>query len=321
MNLSDALESFLQAGKADNLARSTLTWYAALLRPMVADLAASGHTTLESVTTVRLREYIVSLRERQTRYGEQRPEVVGGLSAESVASNIRALHRFWRWCADEYDIQNPAARIKHPGKGKTVPKGIASDDLRNMLFKALENEDVSAAARDAAMIALLADSGCRAGGLLSLNVKDVDLERRSALVIEKGDKLRRVYFLPITAIALARWIALRPETQEAALFVALKNGHPVGRLKYSGLYQALKRIAARCGIRGRFNPHSFRHGFARDYLLNGGDLATLAQILGHSSVTTTAHYYALFEQTELAAQHNRFSPMGKVSEDDSTRRR
>lgn len=312
MNLNDALHGFIEAAQADNLAKTTIKWYAALLTPLVADFNQSGDSVVETVTTVRLRQYIVSLRERETRYGEQRPEKAGGLAAETISSHIRALHRFWKWCSVEYDMPNPAAKIKHPGKGKSVPKGIAPDDLRNMLFAALENEDEIAAARDTAIIMLLADSGCRAGGLLSLDVRDVNLEKRTAVVVEKGDKLRRIYFLPITALALARWLAMRPSTDDPALFVSLKNGAVVGRLKYSGLYQVLKRVAARAGVQGRFNPHSLRHGFARDYLLNGGDLATLAQILGHSSVEVTAHYYALFEQNQLAAQHDKFSPMAAI---------
>lgn len=311
MNLSDALESFLQAAKADGLSDKTVIWYSAMLRPMVASLDVQD---VADVTTANLRGYIVSLRERTTRHGHQRPAQEGGLSAESIASNVRALHRFWRWASDEYDIDNPARKIKHPGKGKSTPKGIIPADMSALLRAALQNDDMAAAARDAAIIALLADSACRAGGLLSLDVKDVDLEKRTAIVLEKGNKLRRIYFLPFTALALARWIALRPAVSETALFVALKHGAVLGRLKYSGLYEALKRIARRAGVQGRFNPHSFRHGFARDYLLNGGDLATLAQLLGHSSVTTTAHYYALFEQSQLAAQHDKFSPMRRAHE-------
>lgn len=313
MNLSDALESFLQAAKADGLSDKTVVWYAAMLRPMVAALDAQV-ADVADVTTAILRGYIVSLRERTTKYGDQRPAQNAALSTETVASHIRALHRFWRWVSDEYDIPNPAGRIKHPGKGKNTPKGIIPADMSALLHAALENDDVVVAARDAAIIALLADSACRAGGLLSLDVKDVDLEKRSAIVLEKGSKLRRIFFLPFTALALARWIAMRPVIDETALFLSFNNGAVRGRLMYSGLYQVLKRVAARAGIAGRFNPHSFRHAFARDYLLNGGDLATLAQILGHSSVEVTAHFYAIFEQSQLAAQHDKFSPMRRANE-------
>jgi len=62
-------------------------------------------------------------------------------------------------------------------------------------------------------------------------------------------------------------------------------------------------------VSGRCNPHSFRHNFAREYLRNGGDLATLAKLLGHSNISTTASYYAVFASDELAQFHERYSPL------------
>jgi len=49
----------------------------------------------------------------------------------------------------------------------------------------------------------------------------------------------------------------------------------------------LKRRAKRAGVQGRSNPHAFRHAFAREYLMSGGDLATLYQLMGHGSVKVT----------------------------------
>ena len=77
----------------------------------------------------------------------------------------------------------------------------------------------------------------------------------------------------------------------------------------SGLNQALKRLARRAGVTGRCNPHSFRHGFARSFLQSGGDLATVAQILGHSSIRVTGDFYSAWSDKELAERHDQFSPI------------
>ncbi len=57
----------------------------------------------------------------------------------------------------------------------------------------------------------------------------------------------------------------------------------------------------------RVHPHTFRHGFAKDYLLTDGDLASLADLMGHESVETTKSFYAVFEQDDLRRKHDHFS--------------
>jgi integrase/recombinase XerD len=69
----------------------------------------------------------------------------------------------------------------------------------------------------------------------------------------------------------------------------------------------LKRLKQRAGLAGRANPHSFRHGFAKEYLMEGGDLASLADLMGHESVETTKSFYAVFEQDDLRRKHDQFS--------------
>lgn len=55
-----------------------------------------------------------------------------------------------------------------------------------------------------------------------------------------------------------------------------------------------------------------RHAFAREYILNGGDLATLADILGHSDVTVTKQFYSTFQFSELQEKHQRYSPVARL---------
>ena len=62
------------------------------------------------------------------------------------------------------------------------------------------------------------------------------------------------------------------------------------------------------------NPHAWRHAFAREYLQNGGDLASLADYLGHSDVSVTHQAYAIFRTEELKAKHARLSPIAHLQE-------
>ena len=74
----------------------------------------------------------------------------------------------------------------------------------------------------------------------------------------------------------------------------------------------LRRRAKQADVEGRANPHSFRHALAREYLMDGGDLASLSDLLGHSSVEVTKKSYAVFSVAELQAKHARHSPVARL---------
>ena len=73
----------------------------------------------------------------------------------------------------------------------------------------------------------------------------------------------------------------------------------------------LRRRAEEAGCEGPVNPHSFRHAFARNFLMEGGDLVTLAKLLGNS-IEVVAEYYAIFTIRELQQKHQRLSPLLNV---------
>jgi site-specific recombinase XerD len=115
-------------------------------------------------------------------------------------------------------------------------------------------------------------------------------------------------------------LEIRPTDQGDWLFVSQSLSHKRrGRLETSGVAQVLKRRAKDAGIKGPCNPHSFRHFFAREFLLAGGDLGTLADLMGHEDVQTTK-IYAIFTVQELKEKHAKHSPLLRVfggSENDN----
>ncbi len=308
MTLDDALQDFLLALGADGRTETTVTWYASILSPFVASF---GERPIDTITTKELRQYIVSLRSRTQRYvnAKQKPTEAGGLSDASVTSHITALHALWNWLALELDLpKNPMSRIRRPRQRNPQPKALQSADFIK-LFEATGDDD--AGCRDRAILTFLADTGCRRGGLVTLQVSNLHLADRRAVVFEKGAVSRVVVFTFYTAQTLDRWLKVRPSHSDA-VFTSMNTGHG---LSESGFNQVLKRLKQRTDVRGRVNPHSFRHNFAREYLRNGGDLATLARLLGHKNINTTASYYAVFDSEELAALHEKHSPLSSLLRD------
>jgi hypothetical protein len=121
-----------------------------------------------------------------------------------------------------------------------------------------------------------------------------DRQKLTALLVFLGDR----DVMAITVHDLRRFVAaLRSQSSRFA-------DHPLRR---EAVHRMLTRLKAKSGGVGPCNPHAFRHSFARTYLMSGGDLATLSQLMGHSDIATTAANYAVFLPGELQAKHRQHS--------------
>ena len=288
--LLQAVEAFL-AGQAGEVSESTRCWY----RRRLADFGRfAGDVAVADVTTPMLRAYRAQLVERD-------------LSPHSIHGYQRAVRRLFSWLVAEGVIERDVARevplVKLPAQ---PPKALSDDDLTRLLAR-LPAEDV----RNRAIILFLVDTGCRVGGIVSLVLDSVDLESRCALVVEKGKKARRVYFTEMTAAAIDLYRRVRPAGESEALFVSSSGT----ALTTNAIRLMLERVGKRAGVKGRINPHCFRHAFARSFLRNGGNLAALGRILGHAPGSqVTARYYAVWDDRELQEYHDRYSPLAKLNE-------
>jgi site-specific recombinase XerD len=308
MQLAEAIEVLLVATRADGRSQETIKGYRRKLRQF---LAFFGDVVVEEITVNDVRRYIAHLWDRPTRWADhpKRKEQAGGLSPYSVAGHVRSIKRLFNFLESEGLIEvNPTRRIKTPDPKQREPKAIALQDFLALLTV---TEGKSALdRRDRAIILLLADTGIRVGGLVGLRVQDVDLERGLVTVTEKGNKTRLVPFTKPTSEALQAWLEMHPQ-KGPWLFVSL-GSRAKGALSSNGVAQMLRRRAEQAGIEGRVNPHSFRHALAREYLMDGGDLASLSDLLGHSSVEVTKQSYAVFSVAELQEKHARHSPVARL---------
>lgn len=311
MRLSEAIDALAIATRVNGRSARTVGAYREKLGHLLSYL---GDVPVDGITTADLRRYVADLMDRPTRYGGHPSiaETPGGLSPYTIGSRAQALKRLFNFLEDEEIIEtNPARRVKVPKPKQRKPKGIKRADFLALLAttKAGTVHDL----RDRAIMLFLADTGCRAGGLCGLKVHEVDLTAGLASVTEKGEKTRLAPFTQTTAAALAAWLQVRPDGRGPWLFVGM-GPTASDRMSAHGLDRMLQRRAAGAGIEGPVNPHSFRHGFARDYLMHGGDLASLADLMGHSSVTVTRDYYAVFAVQELQQKHAQHSPIAQLFE-------
>lgn len=165
--------------------------------------------------------------------------------------------------------------------------------------------------RDVAILLFLYGTGCRSAGLSGLQMSDLDLANSRAWVREKG-KERWIFLDDAVVDALRNYIEReRPQTDVQAVFLSGQR-RPLAR---KTLYQIVRKYARLAGVKKHWNPHSFRHGFAVNYLMNGGDLSSLSHILGHSDIAITHRYYARWATDTLQTQHMRYSPLRDLTPD------
>ena len=310
LTVGQAIEEFLDACRADGLKLPTVRWYEGKLRPLTAMF---GRKAIDRVETADMRDYVRSLHDRTTRYvGVAKKHVVqGGLSIESIRGHIRCLRRFWGWCEAEYRLDpgsNPMLRIKMPPAPRAIPKDVSPESVRVLLESC---DDSVTGRRDCAVIAFLADTGCRAGGLLRLTPDVLDVDARRAQVHEKGEKGRLVPFSEYTAERLREWLAVRPD-EAPTVFCSLGTNTHAQPMTLSALHKILKRRAAEAHVTGRINPHSFRHSFARRWMLAGGDVSTLSLIMGHSTSKITTDVYGAFMHEEALTRYEELALMDKL---------
>jgi site-specific recombinase XerD len=204
---------------------------------------------------------------------------------------------------------NPGRRIKLQHLDPQEPKAISEDDFLAIL--ATTDAGSVADKRDRAILCLLYDSGCRVGGLCGLEIGDLDLDAMRALVTEKRRKTRYIMFTEPTREALGAWLEVRPEVPGNWLFVGLSSQKP-GPLLSRGVWYMLSRRAKLAGVTGPHSPHSFRHAFAINFLLDSGDIGILSRLMGHADVGITIRWYGRFVVGQLQELHREHSAVKRL---------
>ncbi len=190
-----------------------------------------------------------------------------------------------------------------------LPK-ISRRDIEVLDYRELERlleapkENDLRALRDRAILEVFFSTGLRLSELCALNSK-IDLERGEISVRGKGDKLRVVFLAPSTKDAVKKYLVKRTDPEEA-LFISLsRGGKPLGRITPRAVERMIDSRAREAGISKRVHPHQLRHSFATDLLINGADLRSVQELLGHANISTT-QVYTHITNKELREVHEAF---------------
>lgn len=252
-------------------------------REWLAELEISGKSP-STITTydVVLRKWFPWLAARGVAYDRiQRGDVIAFLKdlrqtikQSSCKTYLIALRSWYGWLEDQgYVHKSAPARVSVKCEER-IPDPPALEEIR-ALFGAARNPFESALARG-----LLA-TGCRRAELVGLRIERMDLARREAFVMGKGQRERIVYFVAEVAEAFR---VLVGDRREGLLFE--RDG---AALTPEAAYKIIRRMSERAKI-ARVHPHRLRHAYATQLLENGADLREVQELLGHKSILSTQRY-------------------------------
>jgi integrase/recombinase XerD len=231
-----------------------------------------------------------------------------------VQGYVRTLKAFYSWTVREEHVEhNPMTKIPVPKAPIKIINTFSLEQLSSLVN--LCDRSNGQGYRNLAIILLLLDSGIRVSELVGIEIGDVNLaEGYIKIKRAKGNKERIVPIGSLVQKSLWKYINCyrsKPVTDMVTRLFLSEYGLPLTK---SGIQQMLRRYGKQADITGtRCSPHIFRHTFAKNYLLNGGDIFSLQKILGHSSLASVRLYLNLFA-TDVKKQHQRFSPVDNLTQ-------
>jgi site-specific recombinase XerD len=298
--------------RTEGKSTKTISWYNMVLRQFHHFLVENKKSTiLGKLDETTAREFILFFQEKHR--WQDNPHVPPQSSKLAAISNqtyVRALRAFFNWLNKEgYTAENRLAKLKPPKAPTRVVDILTSDEISRIL--GCLDTDTWSGARDYAIVILLLDTGLRSSELTGLEPEEVNMESGYLKVLGKGGKERVVPFRASAQKAILRYLFhFRSEpfsSMVKGLFLTL-DGRP---LTYNGLKMIFSRIAHMSRVK-RLHPHLCRHTFATHYLINGGDVFSLQQILGHTTLEMVRRYVSL-ASSHVTIQHRKFSPMDRFA--------
>jgi integrase/recombinase XerD len=269
------IDVFLQYLTHDKgYSRNTVAAYRNDLTQMAAFITAEQVKGIIESYDELLKSYLLKLREK--RY-----------SMATTARKVASAKSFFKFMVDSGRMrENPTQNLPSPQVSRHPLSFLSSFEYQKLLAEATKLPTPEAK-RDAMMLELLYGTGLRISELVSLNVKNIDLEQNCVHINSK----RKVPFEHRLSLILRNFLRsdrldLLYDEREEALFLNRRGK----RLTRQGFWQIIKSYASRAGLSGKVTPQTLRHSFARRKLQSGTELRKLQQLLGHAYISSTRVY-------------------------------
>lgn len=307
--LNSLITDYLEFCEIDkNLSQSTIKMYDFYLKDFLDFLKSHLNSESPSAGDLNLdniQKYRINLNRR-----------ISYKSNETFKKNTQktfmvSLRAFLRYLIVKKGLQTVAPEQIDLGKSEArVPKFLNNEQLERIM--SVQNLDKRSGVRDRAILEVLFSTGLRVSELVKLNRDDINYDTREFSVVGKGRKLRTVYLSDEALNWLERYLSTRSD-KFLPLFLRYSGkkmsiDDPDGqslRLTVRSVQRLVKKYVGRSGVGVDATPHSLRHSMATTLLMNGADLRSVQELLGHSNVSTT-QIYTHVTNRRLKEVHDKF---------------
>ncbi|HSX16358.1 MAG TPA: site-specific tyrosine recombinase/integron integrase [Candidatus Saccharimonadales bacterium] len=230
------------------------------------------------------------------------------LGSATLNYHLIALRSFLKFCSKRGIPTLAPTRIELARTKRKQVTWLDEDELERLF--AQPDTAKLAGMRDRAILELLFSSGLRVSELVGLDRDHVNLKRREFMVRGKGEKDRPIFVSPEAADWLQKYLDARKDNTKP-LFIRYMGNKKVDlsgnyhRLTARSVQRLVASYALLAGITKHVSPHTLRHSFATNLLMNGADLRSVQAMLGHSNIATT-QIYTHVTDPHLKEVHKKF---------------
>ena len=294
VDIIQAQDIFLINRRARNLSKSTIFWYKITTDKFILHCEKNNKKNIEEIKSHNIEEFLISFKRE--------------VCDRTLKDNFVALRTFFIFLFEEEYIQrNPMRNMRQPKVEQKVMRTFDKPEIEKML-KFFDRNDFLGL-RNFLIMAMLFSTGMRKAELLGIKIQDVNITIDMIKVRGKGNKER---FVPISRTLrkiLMQYTQEREEFLDDAYCEYLIVSRRKKQLTNSGVTILFHNLKESLNMQGeRVSAHTWRHTFAKTFLLNGGDIFSLQKILGHSDIAVTRRYIALNDK-EVKLQHAKFNPL------------
>jgi len=290
--LNDIKEYLEFVSQVKNLSENTTKSYERDLKKLNSFLIGLNLSTYSEISSETCSAWIGSL------YSQNN-------NPRSIQRHLSSAKGFFRFLKKNNLIQSsPFELVTAPKSSNKLPDVLSPEDVEQLLnFKPSNMIEI----RDMAIVELMYSSGLRVSETVNINLNDFEEDKSFLRVLGKGSKTRLVPMGRYAVNAINEWLKEREKilNNTDALFLNAKGT----RLTVRSVQLRLKKMAIKQGL-PPIHPHMLRHSFATHMLESSGDLRTIQELLGHSSLSTTQIYTKLDYQ-HLAKIYDQSHPRAK----------
>jgi len=261
----------------------------------------SGDIAVEKITTETVRKYRLWLNRHHNERGDD-------LATITQSYHLIALRGFLKYLSERDIASLSPDKVKLPKVSRKQVTFLHFDEVTR-LIDAIDTSGEEGQ-RDRAIVEQLFSSGLRVSELVALNRDHINTKRREFMVRGKGQKDRPVFVSQTAAEYVNEYLAMRLDNL-APLFLSYSRNNissrtgDYRRLGARSIQRMIAKYARLAGITKHVSPHTMRHSFATDLLMNGADLRSVQSMLGHSNIATTQVYTHVTDE-HLREVHEKF---------------